>query len=190
MFVKNKVIDKAEIQRVIESKDLITYDSLKKEWDDVEEISKELGNGPTNVEFNFYQMYEVAFSCNLYGLTLDELEYISDNNLFGFDENNILDYRCKMNIERRINYYKQLLSDLTNCMQKGNIGSYFSKYGDLFHMSAGGLEIASFLGLNRNGVELTPEGEKLKVCIDNIRQLHKDEMKQRALASKQGSVKR
>ena len=30
MFVKNKVIDKDEIQRVIESKDLITYDSLKK----------------------------------------------------------------------------------------------------------------------------------------------------------------
>ena len=31
MFVKNKVIDKAEIQRAIESRDLITYDSLKKE---------------------------------------------------------------------------------------------------------------------------------------------------------------
>ena len=40
MFVKNKVIDEDEIQRVIESRDLITYDSLKKEWDDVEETSK------------------------------------------------------------------------------------------------------------------------------------------------------
>lgn len=190
MFVKNKIINKAEIQRVIESRDLITYDSLKKDWDDVLEMSKKLEIESKNDEFDFYQMYEVAFNCNLYGLTLDELEYISENNLFEFDENNILDYRCKMNIERRINYYKQILSDLTNCMQKGNIGSYFGKYGDLFHMSAGGLEIASFLGLNRNGIELTPEGEKLKVCIDNIKQLHKDEMKQRALAAKQGSVKR
>ena len=126
MFVKNKVIDKDEIQRVIESRDLITYDSLKKEWDDVEETSKELGIEPTNKEFNFYEMYEVAFSCNLYGLTLDELEFIVENNLFGFDENNILDYRCKMSIERRIKYYKQIISDLTNCIQKGNVGSYFN----------------------------------------------------------------
>lgn len=190
MFVKNKVIDKDEIQRVIESRDLITYDSLKKEWDDVEKTSKELGIEPTNKEFNFYEMYEVAFSCNLYSLTLDELEYIVENNLFGFDENNILDYRCKMSIERRINYYQQILSDLTNCIQKGNVGSYFSKYGDLFHMSGGGLQIASFLGLNRNGVELTPEGEKLKVCIENIRQLHYNEIKQRSSAAKQGSVHR
>ena len=106
MFVKNKVIDKAEIQRAIESRDLITYDSLKKEWDDVGKTSIELGIEPTNKEFNFYEMYEVAFSCNLYGLTLDELEYISENNLFGFEENNILDYRCKMSIERRISEYK------------------------------------------------------------------------------------
>ena len=128
MFVKNKVIDRNEIQRVVASRDLITYDSLKKDWDDVLKMSKELGVKPKNDEFNFHEMYEIAFSSNLYGLTLDELEYISNNNLFGFDENNILDYRCKMNLERRINYYKQNLSDLTNCMQKGNVGSYFSKY--------------------------------------------------------------
>lgn len=190
MFVKNKVIDKNEIQRVIASRDLITYDSLKKEWDDVGKTSKELGIEPTNKEFNFYEMYEVAFSCNLYGLTLDELEYISKNNLFGFDENDILDYRCKMSIERRINDYKQILSDLTNCTQKGNVGSYFGKFGDLFHMSAYGLQIVSILGLNRSGVELTPEGEKLKTCIDNIRQLHYNEIKQRSAAAKQGSVHR
>lgn len=134
-------------------------------------------------------MYEVAFSDNLYGLTLDELEYIADNNLFSFDENDMFDYRCKMSIERRINYCKQILSDLINCMQKGNLGTYFSKYGDLLHMSGAGLEIERFLGLNRNGVELTPEGEKLKNCIENIRQLH-HEIKQRSAASKHGPVHR
>lgn len=190
MFVKNKVIDKDEIQRVIASRYLITYDSLKKDWDDVLEMSKELGVESKNDEFNFHQMYEIAFSSNLYGLTLDELEYIVENNLFGFNENNILDYRCKMSIERRINDYKKILSDLTNCIQKGNVGSYFSKYGDLFHMSGGGLQIASFLGFNRNGIELTPEGEKLKACIDNIRQLHYNEIKQRSAAAKHGSVHR
>ena len=95
-----------------------------------------------------------------------------------------------MNLERRINYYKQNLSDLTNCLQKGNVGSYFSKYRDLFHMAGGGIETATFLGLNRNGVELTPDGEKLKACIENIRQLHYNEIKQRAAAYKSGSVKR
>lgn len=171
MFVKNKIIDKNRIKRVIESRDLITYDSLKKDWDDVLEMSKELGIESKNNDFNFYEVYEIAFSSNLYGLTLDELEYISENNLFEFDENNILDYRCKMSVDRRINYYKQILSDLTNCMQNGNIGSYFNKYRDLFHMSGGGLVIAAFLGLDRNGIELTPEGEKLKACIDNIKNL-------------------
>lgn len=190
MFVKNKVIDKDEIQRVIASRDLITYDSLKKDWDAVLEISKNLELESKNNEFNFYEMYEIVFGSNLYGLTLDELEYISENNLFEFDENNILDYRCKMNLERRINYYKQNLSDLTNCLQKGNVGSYFSKYSDLFHMAGGGIEIATFLGLNRNGVELTPDGEKLKSCIENIRQLRYNEIKQRAAAYKSGSVKR
>ena len=57
-------------------------------------------------------------------------------------------------------------------------------------MAGGGIEIATFLGLNRNGVELTPEGEKLKVCIENIRQLHYDEIKQRTATYKNGSVKR
>ena len=42
VFVKNKVIDKDEIQRVIASRDLITYDSLKKDWDAVLEMSKNL----------------------------------------------------------------------------------------------------------------------------------------------------
>lgn len=40
MFVKNKVIDKEEVQSVIESRDLITYDSLKKVWDDVGKLEK------------------------------------------------------------------------------------------------------------------------------------------------------
>lgn len=188
MFVKNKVIDKDEIQRVIASRNLITYDSLKKDWNDVLEMSKKLELESKNDEFNFYEMYEIAFDSNLYGLTLDELEYISENNLFEFDENNILDYRCKMNLEKRINYYKQNLSNLTNCLQNGNVGSYFSKYCDLLHMAGGGIEIATFLGLNRNGVELTPDGEKLKVCIENIRQLHYDEIKQRTATHKRGSI--
>lgn len=190
MFVKNKVIDKNEIQKVIASRDLITHDSLKKDWDAVLEMSRNLELEPKNGEFNFYELYEIAFSSNLYGLTLDELEYISENNLFGFDENDILDYRCKMSLERRINYYKKILSDLTNCLQNGNVGSYFSKYSDLFHMAGGGREIEAFLGLNRNGVELTTEGKKLKVCIENIIQLHFNEIKQRSTTVKNETVKR
>ncbi len=128
-------------------------------------------------------MYDIAFSSTLYDLTLDELEYINENNLFGFDDNNILDYRCKMSIVKRINFYKQIISDLIDSMQKDNIGSYFQRFGDLFHMSAYGLQIAAILGLNRNGVELTPEGEKLKACIENIRQLHRDELKQKTASN-------
>ena len=74
VFVKNKVIDKDEIQRVIASRDLITYDSLKKEWDAALEMSKNLKLESKNNEFNFYEMYEIVFGSNLYGLTLDELE--------------------------------------------------------------------------------------------------------------------
>ena len=58
MFVKNKVIDKDEIQRVIASRELITYDSLKKDWDAVLEMSKNLELESKNNEFNFYEMYE------------------------------------------------------------------------------------------------------------------------------------
>ena len=194
MFVKNKIIDNNKIQEVIESRNLLTYDSIMKDWHDVLEMSNELETELGTIEikepeikdeeFSFYELYDIEFRGILYGLTLDELEYIIENNCFNFDENNILDYRCKMNINRIINYYKQIVSDLINCMQKETIGSYFQRFGDLFHMSAHGLEIATFLGLNRDGVELTPEGKKLKTCIDNIRQLHIDELKQRATVSK------
>ena len=75
-------------------------------------------------------------------------------------------------------------------MQNGNVGSYFSKYGDLLHMAGGGIEIATILGLDRNGAELTSEGEKLKVCIENIRQLHCDEVKRMDAINKNVSAKR
>lgn len=191
MFVKNKIIDENKIREAIESKNQITEESLRKDWQDVCKMSKEIDNLKAgDDDFNFYEMYEITFSAILLSLTLDELEYINENNLFGFDEYNILDYRCKMNLERKINYYKQILFDLINCMQQGDLGSYFSKCGDLFHMSAVGLGITTFLGLNRNDAELTPEGEKLKTCIENIKQLHKNEIKQKIAASNCGQSTR
>lgn len=190
MFVKNKMIDKAEVQRVVKSRDLITYDSLEKEWYDRRKNSNELGIESTNEEFNFYKMYEISFSIILDGLTLDELEYLNENNLFSFDKNNILDYKCKMIINRRIIYYKQILSDLINGMQKENIGSYFGKFGDLFRMSVYGLQIASILGLDRDSAELTPDGKKLKACIDNIKQLHETSIRQKLVTPEQGPILR
>lgn len=173
MFVKNKVIDKNKIKSVIESRDLITYDSLKKDHDIVSKMCKAIGAKPVKYkEFNFYDMYELTFGNILIGLTLDELEYINDNNLFKFDNNNILDYRCKMILNKRINKYKEEIADLTNSIQKESIGSYFQRFGDLSDMSTAGIAIAIILGLNKDGVELTQDGEKLKTCISNINQLY------------------
>ena len=60
------------------------------------------------------------------------LDFINDN-LFDLDENNIQDLRCKMILDKKINDYKSTLDGLQRFLQNGNLGSYFSNFGDLFH---------------------------------------------------------
>ncbi len=178
MFVKNKVIDKSKIELAIESRNHFTEEALKKEWEETYELSKEMGEAPLDEEFNFYEYYDLCFSVSLMYLSLDELEFIRDNNLYEFDKNNLLDYRCQMSINRRINDYQQTIIDLTNSMQRENIGSYFQRFPNLFKMSVQATKIITILGLNRENIELTPEGEKLKICLDNIKKLFIESRKQ------------
>ena len=83
VFVKNKVIDKDEIQRVIASRDLITYDSLKKDWDAVLEMSKNLKLESKNNEFNFYDKASGYFPAELRGY-LEGL-FSAQQQVFGVD---------------------------------------------------------------------------------------------------------
>ena len=76
-----------------------------------------------------------------------------------------------MSINRRINDYRQTLIDLNNSMQKENIGSYFKRFPNLWKMNVQASKIITILGLDRENVELTPEGEKLKMCVDNIKKI-------------------
>lgn len=178
MFIKNVVIDKNKIQSVVNNRTFLTYESLKKEWDEVCALSREMDMEPIpNKEFNFYEMYDLSFSTSLFDLSLVELEFIRDNNLFDLDENNIQDLRCKMILDKKINDYKSTLDGLQRFLQNGNLGSYFSNFGDLFHMSAQGLKITKILDLDNDNVELTPEGIKLKECIKNIKKLHTENFK-------------
>ena len=172
MFVKNKIIDENKIREAIECRNQITEESLRKEWEDVCELSKEIGTSQIgSEEFNFFESYDIAFSVSLMCLSLDELEFIRDNNLFELEENNLLDYCWKMSINRRINDYRQTLIDLNNSMQKENIGSYFQRFPNLWKMNIQASKIIIILGLDRENVELTPNGEKLKMCVDNIKKI-------------------
>lgn len=63
-------------------------------------------------------------------------------------------------------------------MQRENIGSYFRRFPNLFKMSAQATKIITILGLNRENVELTPEGEKLKICLDNVKKIFIESRKQ------------
>ena len=178
MFIRNTVIDKNKIQDVVNNRMFLTYESLKKEWDEVCALSREMDMEPIpNKEFNFYEMYDLSLSTSLFDLSLVELEFIRENNLFDLDENNIQDLRCKMILDKKINDYKSTLDGLQRFLQNGNLGSYFSNFGDLFHMSAQGLKITKILDLDNDSVELTPEGIKLKECIKNITTLHTENFK-------------
>ena len=172
MFVKNKIIDENKIREAIECRNQITEESLRKEWEDVCELSKEIGTSQIgSEEVKFFESYDIAFSVSLMCLSLDEVEFISDNNLLELEENNLLDYCWKMSINRRINDYRQTLIDLNNSMQKENIGSYFQRFPNLWKMNIQASKIIIILGLDRENVELTPNGEKLKMCVDNIKKI-------------------
>lgn len=183
MFVINKVIDKNMIKNRIAEKNEMNFKKLEEMMvQELSSISDLLGIQTEN-DINIYQFYEVWFSSLLTSTTLDELEFINANNLFGLDRNNLLDYKCQLMIDERIASFRNTLEDLIRTINEDNIGSYFQKFGDISNQTKQGIMINMILGLDREGVELTPLGSKLKTCIDNIRKLNIDLLKNNAIAN-------
>lgn len=182
-FVINKVIDKNMIKDRVTEKHEMTFEKLEEVMvQDLGSISDLIGIQTEN-DINIYQFYEIWFSSLLTSTTLDELEFINANNLFGLDKNNLLDYKCQLMIDERIANFRGTLEDLMRSINEDNIGSYFQKFGDISNQAKQGIIINMILGLDREGVELTPLGSKLKTCIDNIRKLHIDVLKNNAIAN-------
>ena len=182
-FVINKVIDKNMIKDRVTEKHEMTFEKLEEVMvQDLGSISDLIGIQAEN-DINIYQFYEIWFSSLLTSTTLDELEFINANNLFGLDKNNLLDYKCQLMIDERIANFRGTLEDLMRSINEDNIGSYFQKFGDISNQAKQGIMINMILGLDREGVELTPLGSKLKTCIDNIRKLHIDVLKNNAIAN-------
>lgn len=182
-FVINKVIDKNMIKDRVTEKHEMTFEKLEEMMvQELGSISDLLGIQTEN-DINVYQFYEVWFSSLLTSTTLDELEFINANNLFGLDRNNLLDYKCQLMIDERIASFRNTLEDLIRTINEDNIGSYFQKFGDISNQAKQGIMINMILGLDREGVELTPLGSKLKTCIDNIRKLNIDLLKNNAIAN-------
>ena len=182
-FVINKVIDKNMIKDRVTEKHEMTFEKLEEVIvQDLGSISDLIGIQTEN-DINIYQFYEIWFSSLLTSTTLDELEFINANNLFGLDKNNLLDYKCQLMIDERIANFRGTLEDLMRSINEDNIGSYFQKFGDISNQAKQGIMINMILGLDREGVELTPLGSKLKTCIDNIRKLHIDLLKNNAIAN-------
>lgn len=182
-FVINKVIDKNMIKDRVTEKHEMTFEKLEEVMvQDLGSISDLIGIQTEN-DSNIYQFYEIWFSSLLTSTTLDELEFINANNLFGLDKNNLLDYKCQLMIDERIANFRGTLEDLMRSINEDNIGSYFQKFGDISNQAKQGIMINMILGLDREGVELTPLGSKLKTCIDNIRKLHIDVLKNNAIAN-------
>ena len=182
-FVINKVIDKNMIKDRVTEKHEMTFEKLEEVMvQDLGSISDLIGIQTEN-DINIYQFYEIWFSSLLTSTTLDELEFINANNLFGLDKNNLLDYKCLLMIDERIANFRGTLEDLMRSINEDNIGSYFQKFGDISNQAKQGIMINMILGLDRDGVELTPLGSKLKTCIDNIRKLHIDLLKNNAIAN-------
>ena len=182
-FVINKVIDKNMIKDRVTEKHEMTFEQLEEVMvQDLGSISDLIGIQTEN-DINIYQFYEIWFSSLLTSTTLDELEFINANNLFGLDKNNLLDYKCQLMIDERIANFRGTLEDLMRSINEDNIGSYFQKFGDISNQAKQGIMINMILGLDREGVELTPLGSKLKTCIDNIRKLHIDVLKNNAIAN-------
>ena len=182
-FVINKVIDKNMIKDRVTEKHEMTFEKLEEVMvQDLGSISDLIGIQTEN-DINIYQFYEIWFSSLLTSTTLDELEFINANNLFGLDKNNLLDYKCQLMIDERIANFRGTLEDLMRSINEDNIGSYFQKFGDISNQAKQGIMINMILGLDREGVELTPLGSKLKTCIANIRKLHIDVLKNNAIAN-------
>ena len=176
MFTTGKVIDIDRIEESISAKNTLTIDMLK----------STLSNGMFAEEENIYDVYLSTFSTLFCDFTLDELEYIDNNNLCNFDRNNLLDYKCQKIISNRINEYRKTINDLVGSINSDGIGAYFQRFGSLLGQAKKALDINMMLGLDRPGVILTPYGIKLKHCIDNLQRMYVDFLvgSKEAIASK------
>lgn len=106
----------------------MTFEKLEEVMvQDLGSISDLIGIQTEN-DINIYQFYEIWFSSLLTSTTLDELEFINANNLFGLDKNNLLDYKCQLMIDERIANFRGTLEDLMRSINEDNIGSYFQKH--------------------------------------------------------------
>ena len=185
MFTEGKVINPEKIKRVVAKKQGMTIESIEeKVVSKLENIRETLNKEESYVrpqdekEITSYDAYQLCCRMILYGLTLDELEFINDNNLFGLQRENLLDYRCQLILEKKIEDFRQTLDYLSRSVSPENVGSYFQKFGNIHNQSLQGSKIAVILGLGRGDTKLTPLGEKLKTCIENIRKIHLDFMRQ------------
>ena len=182
MFVFGKVIDKEKIASAIAQKKSMTFESLKQtivtESLTIEDMAECEGFSYEKEEVNINDMYLSNFSRILFDLTLDELEFIRDNNLFEFDKDSLLDYRCQINLNKRINELRQTLEDIIRCSSIDNIGSYFQRFTSIQEQAKQGSKLETILGLNRDNVILTPMGIKLKTCIENLKNMHIEFLKE------------
>lgn len=173
MFTQNKVIDKNKVQRIVEGKKVFNIDMIKKMCDAVDNAYNQMGIATSDSDY--YEQYFLFFSNILCStLSLDELEFINDNNLFEFDKNNLLDQRCQAILTQKIKNDRQTLANLNVSMQKENLESYFQNFGDIHDRAIQGLYLYTILGLGRDDVELTELGIKLKFYIDNIKNIDSD----------------
>ena len=178
MFTKEQVIDKDKIAQAINEKNLLTFERLEetilKKYQILTDKLTEGGITNNNIEeldANIFEIYLLSFSSIINELTLDELVFIRNFNLFAFEENNLLDRRCQDILDGTIAMYNYILQNLNSSLSIGNMGKYFHQFGTLFQQVVQASKLNTILGLDREGVELTPLGIKLKTCIDNINNL-------------------
>lgn len=178
MFLKNKVINEDKIKSAVECRHMFTYDYLKEEWCNNEDDF--FDDTVLEDEFDFFDAYDSSFDVCLSDFSLAELEYVMDNNSFGFEKNNMLDFRCIKLINEKISEYELILNNITKSVQSGSMRGYFQKYDNIFEMYAQVILIEQILGLMDQDIELTPEGEMLKACMDEIREtiMPKEEAKE------------
>ena len=181
MFVEGKVIDPEKVQAAVSRKQGVNFniieDDIIPKLIDIRETTRKrdgISTPSQDKDINVYDTYQFCFRINLYGLTLDELEYIYEHNLFDLQKDNLLDYRCQLILEKKIEDFRQTLDYLNRSVMMDNVGSYFQKFGSIYNQCLQGAKLEVILGLNREDTPLTPLGEKLKTCIENIRTICKD----------------
>ncbi len=163
MFIKNKVVDIEKIKKVLNIiNQYLTYESLKKDFESVKNNTS---------EFDFNRVYEITFRYFLGKLSLAELEYIRDNNMFNFNSNSIFDFRRKKVLDEKILEYNSILKEVYELMQKDRLGNYFESSGGLLFMFDKSLVLETILDLDNDKVVLTSDGLRLKSCINNIKNL-------------------